>query len=248
MTLAEQIRQYLAENPGVTNTHLAEVFGVNRNNVAAITNYAAVRAITPTMERREIGRTITKQPIYGYWVVGDKTAPKAKQEAPFVEERVPSTKKPSTLDQLVDQIAAQLAKQVVNKVKTRLARELEAMLPAPQHDQEPDIAPLIERLSLPAHVDVGVKRLPRVGIVGLMPVQAGELTSEFADALDLRFANTDKTANLAALKGCDVIFLHTRHMSHAADQYLKTLGVELRRVTGGVSKMRDELTNYFVKG
>jgi hypothetical protein len=137
---------------------------------------------------------------------------------------------------------------VVNKVKTRLARELEALLPPPKPDQEPDIAPLIARLNAPVQVEAEVQRMPRVGVVGLLPVQAGELTSEFADALDLRFANTDKTANLAALKGCDVIFLHTRHMSHAADQYLKTLGVELRRVTGGVSKLRDELTNYFVKG
>lgn len=247
MTKAEQIREYIAANPGVTNRQIAFAFGLTVGNIGGITNYMAVRAAKPTLERREVGRTITNQPIYAYWPVAVKqeVTPKAKDS--FVEKRVSEKKKPSTIEQLVDQIAAQLAQQVVSKVKVRLTRELEALIPAVT-PAEPDLAPLIQRLSAPQVVQCEKARLPRVGVVGLLPVQAGELTNEFADALDLRFATADRTADLAALKGCDVIFLHTRHLSHAADQYLKTFGVELRRVTGGVSKLKDELTAYFVKG
>lgn len=246
MTLADKIRQYVETNPGATNQQIAKALGITTPNAGGNTNYMAVRAAKPTLDRREVRRTISNKPVYGYWPIATKQEDVPEVKHPSPEKRV--MKKPSsTLEQLVDQLASQLVMQVVSKVKVRLTSELEAMIPA-SLPTPPDLAPLIQRLSAPQDVHSEKIRLPRVGVVGLMPVQAGELTTEFSDALDLRFATADRTSDLAALKGCDVIFLHTRHMSHAADQYLRTFGVELRRVTGGVSKLKDELTAFFVKG
>ena len=45
---------------------------------------------------------------------------------------------------------------------------------------------------------------------------------------------------------CDVIFLHTRHISHATDNYLQACNAKIIRVVGSTSAMVERIQQYFI--
>jgi hypothetical protein len=88
---------------------------------------------------------------------------------------------------------------------------------------------------------------PKVLVVGLLPNQAGIVQSEFFEAFDIRFAESDTpTKRLESMAhDCDRVMLMTNFISHSTqDAVKKHPGFE--RIQGGVSKVKDRLTELFI--
>ena len=243
MKFADQVRQFVAEHPGCTNAEIAKALNTTSKQVASFTSFMSIKAATPTLRRESIKMSITNTPTFGFWLSTDQ-APS--QEKPLERAVQSPQSKKSTLDTLVDQLASQLVSQLVGKVKSRLVKELERLIPTPQVEDTVDVKPLLDRLALPAPTVEKKDRLPRVGVVGLMPQQAGELSREFGEVMDLRFVSHE-VHEMKSLKNCDVIFLHVKHMKHAHSQYLATFGVPMHNVNGGVSAMRQALLSHYAE-
>jgi hypothetical protein len=91
------------------------------------------------------------------------------------------------------------------------------------------------------------QKKPKVLVVGLLPNQAGIVQSEFYEAFDIRFAESDTpTKRLESMASdCDRVMLMTNFISHSTqDAVKKHPGFE--RIQGGVSKVKDRLTELFI--
>lgn len=97
--------------------------------------------------------------------------------------------------------------------------------------------------------DIPIKkgpRKPRVGVVGLMPIQSGNVSSQFATGADFAFWNDgDDLKSLDAMANCDVVFLHTAHMGHSTTERLEAAGANIVNVGGGVTAMKGAIQKYF---
>ena len=94
----------------------------------------------------------------------------------------------------------------------------------------------------PAHGDASSGK-PRILIAGLLASQAGEVTKELADRVELKFWSTDESKEMLRIlaKNCQVAVGVTNFISHSADSSLKSLAPKYVRYTGGVSKLKDKL-------
>lgn len=90
-------------------------------------------------------------------------------------------------------------------------------------------------------------RLKRILVLGLIPNQIQEVTSEFKDALDLRFWRTDQSSNLlkSLCKQVDNTVVMTDFIGHAHETIIKNADVPFIRQTGGISKLKDTLTTIY---
>ena len=239
MNKARAIRDYVAAHPGCTNKDIAAALDVSTAYAATHTSKGFQQG---TMTRVEGGQGITGTTWYKY-----SAARKVIEHVSNKVEHV-SKKKNSMIDSMVDELASSIAKQLANRIRDKLTRELENLAPTPTPTV--DTAPLLAQLAAPlvSQPATHIKTLPKVGVVGLLPTQAGAISAEFAGCIDLVFWNEgdDRGTLKAMARNCEVVFLHTRHAGHATDQYLTTNGAELRRITGGVSNMKEALTSYFV--
>jgi hypothetical protein len=250
LTKADQIRAVIQLHPNITNRRIAELVpGVSQPYAATQTGLMHKRG---EVNRTVVAKQATGRPVFGYTYAlmapppVAVPVPKVAAETKYEELELPTTKSKG-LDALVEDIAAQLAKVLVRKVKSKLTRELEKMIPALPSPESMDTEAVIEVLSAEKPKLDPDKRKPVVGVVGLLPVQAGEISAEFADVLDLRFAEGGQTNVLKSMATqCDVVFIHTRHMSHSDEKLLLSRGANIRRVTGGVSNLKDAMTTYFV--
>ena len=246
MNKARAIRDYVAAHPGCTNNEIAKAIGVSSPYAATHTGLAFNKGL---ITRIEGGRGITGRPWYKHYPKADVVIESVSKKLEHVSKpKEPAKKKNSAIDSMVDELASSIAKQLANRIRDKLTRELESL--APTQTPTVDTAPLLAQLAAPlvSQPATHVKTLPKVGVVGLLPTQAGAISAEFAGCIDLVFWNDgdDRGTLKAMARNCDVVFLHTRHAGHATDQYLTTNGAELRRITGGVSNMKEALTSYFV--
>jgi predicted transcriptional regulator len=255
MTKTSKILAFVQERGQAAASEVAAALGIEAKQASSI--------LLQMMRRGVVNRSISRMsasntPVYMYTCSKDPVvsslAPVVSVDTPQVHDEVavavpkPKRNKAAGLDVLVDHIAAMVAKQLANKIKTRLVRELENMMPV-EDDVAVDLTPLMDKLAAHPPKAEAATRKPVVGVAGLLPVQAGELSVEFGECMDLRFWDSDQPLDkLKALaKGCDVVFLHTRHAKHSHDQYLVVNGANIQRVTGGLSNMRDAMTKYFVE-
>lgn len=84
---------------------------------------------------------------------------------------------------------------------------------------------------------------PRILVAGLLASQAGEVSKELADKVELKFWSTDESKEMLRIlaKNCQVAVGVTNFISHSADSSLKSLAPKYVRYTGGVSKLKDKL-------
>ena len=142
------------------------------------------------------------------------------------------------LDALVESMAQGLVAAVASPEASLLATPAQPLRDLPR---------TLLDLPMPAVAEPKAPVKPRVGIVGLLPIQAGTITSAWGDKLDMHFWNDgdDKGKLKAMAESCEVVFLHTRHAGHKTDQLLNSFGAELRRVTGGTTNMQLTISAYF---
>jgi hypothetical protein len=90
---------------------------------------------------------------------------------------------------------------------------------------------------------------PKVLIAGLLPAQAGLISSEFGEVFDLRFYMTDD--NLKKLRnmlrgGVDHFMTFTSKIEHQAEHMATSLGYKIIRCSGGMTMLREKLEELFI--
>lgn len=125
---------------------------------------------------------------------------------------------------LAEQFAASLATKLTAVIKTQLAAA-----PAPAQSPCPS--------------------KPRITIVGLLPGQASLIDREFNDAVDLHFVTSEQSTS-QKLKGLcrtsAAVLAMTGFISHTTEDVIKANGGNLIRVSGGMTSLRDAITEAFV--
>lgn len=170
----------------------------------------------------------------------------------------PSKAKASSLDALVEEIAAQIVNRLVGSVKRRLPSALERIVPAQQevvHDD--DFVALLDNVlaestpkppALLAKQTKPASKMLKIGIVGLLPQQAGLISTEFGETFDLSFWNEDGNGRLKSMGvGCDRVLV-TKWVAHKTTEVLTSVGANWRKVVGGMDELRTILTSLYVEG
>lgn len=257
MLTRDMVLQRLREAPGSTNVQLAAFFGKTVGLMATkMKQYYDAGYIM----RTEGPRSITGVQSYLYYALdGVVGRPKqervriAKQVGAKVPERALSqapTPQIGPLDSIVNELANATTQQVFERVRRNLSDGIHNMLLTAKPVEVPtfqvDYTPICTVTQPP--VDPTKPVLPKVGVAGMLPVQAGAIVERLGNKLDLTFWSADdayaKLKTMAA--SCDVIFLHTRHISHATDNYLQACNAKIIRVVGSTSAMVERIQQYFI--
>ena len=191
-----------------------------------IYGYKAHNGVTPTMNKRERLTTVRQRRDNG------KTSQSAQSD---------------DITSMIQNIGNALAKQIVAQVALNLQpllqRELAQVIPQqPVEIPQLDVKALISTQTAPKR-----ERLPTVGIVGLLPQQAGLIATEFGEVFDLRFWNNESNSSLKSMGiACEVV-LCTKWCSHSTTETLASVGANWRKVTGGMNELRTTLTALYVE-
>ena len=242
MSKAKVIHEYLQSHPDALVADIAKATGLVNSDIAARLCGLRDKGIAVSTEA---GRSLSNRPILR-WSLTGKTFDKPKPREPKQKEYVSSPPNIS-LDALVESMAEGLVAALVQKVKAKLPAALAGVTPA-AHLTLPAPAPAAVALPAPEPTPAPRTYKPVIGVVGLLPQQAGALQEKFGGSLDIRFWNDgdDKGRLRSIADNCEAVFLHTRHAGHHTDQMLKTYSANLRRVTGGTSNMEVAIRGYFV--
>lgn len=156
------------------------------------------------------------------------------------------------LNAIVEEVGKNLAGQIINVLEASLKKWLTEQLTALVSANAPSYLTLSksEPPSKPEQKQI-VNKLPKVCVCGLMPQQAGMIQTEFHQTFDLTFWNNkqgDSNESLLAHgKNCEAVFLHIDHSAHHIENTLKSVRAKIVKVPGGMTAMRDALTNYFIE-
>ena len=84
---------------------------------------------------------------------------------------------------------------------------------------------------------------PKILVAGLLPIQAGEISRELGDKIELKFWSSDESKDRLKIlsKHCHVAVGVTNFISHPADASMKALAPKYVRYTGGVTRLKDTL-------
>lgn len=234
MSIADDVRKYIAANPGCTNPQIAEALGIPQGNLATRTSQDHKAGKL----RREVHHVMPNgREVYRYYAntgvqPTKPVAPKAKKPALVLQNE-------EGMGALVDQLASALASQIVASLKGKIASQMQAMLPQLTAPRPMPLAPQ-EYIAAP--------RMKKVLVVGLLPQQAGMIAQEFGECLDLRFFEGGNPSRLTEQgASVDLIVSHINHSRHAYEETIKQLSVPYLRVTGGMSSLRDTLTKIYVE-
>lgn len=146
------------------------------------------------------------------------------------------------IEELVDQIARSLASSIINRTHLHLAKAMAELTPAVQ--------PLPEKFSLEGLLKEAEPepKKPRVLIAGLIPSQEELIKAEYGTVFRLKFFRSDE--NLQKLKSMlpftDHFITFTSKISHAIEDHAKASGLPILRCSGGMSMLRNMLTELYV--
>lgn len=92
-------------------------------------------------------------------------------------------------------------------------------------------------------------RLPRIAVVGLLNDQKHMIEREFGDAFDLRMYDSDAAKGKGfsdVASNCRAVVVMTAFMNNGIESAVKAAGSRLVRVNGGMTGLRNTLTELFV--
>lgn len=246
MITRKEIIDFLKANPGATNRDLAEHFRVTTALMSTKTRqYLAGGFVT----RQEASRTLTNIPVYGYYVNTEVAPGMTKKERveTTLGQRLDNAQTPEiagTIKTLAEALARQIAAQVVVSLQPMLQRELAAVVPVAPPIPVLDVSTLLPSPAAPVEKP---KRM-KVGVIGLLPQQAGLLTTEFGEHFEFRFWKGESNGLLKSIGvSCDVV-LTTKWSAHSQTETLKSVGANVRHVAGGMDELRTTLTALYVEG
>ena len=245
----DDILAAIRKNDKATNTTLAAEFGCTPAYMATRTKQLFDKGY---VTREIVGRTATGCDIYGYKAHDLVTPTMNKRERlTTVRQRRDNGKTSqsaqsdditSMIQNIGNALAKQIVAQVVLNLQPLLQRELAQVIPQqPVEIPQLDVKALISTQTAPKR-----ERLSTVGIVGLLPQQAGLIATEFGEVFDLRFWNNESNSSLKSMGiACEVV-LCTKWCSHSTTETLASVGANWRKVTGGMNELRTTLTALYV--
>lgn len=247
----DDILAAIRKNDKATNTALAAEFGCTPAYMATRTKQLFDKGY---ITREIAGRTATGSDIYGYHAHSGVTPTMNKRErlTTVRQQRdngeTSQSAQSDDITSMIQNIGNALAKQIVAQVALNLQpllqRELAQVIP-----QQPVEIPQLDVKALISTQTAQPKRerLPTVGIVGLLPQQAGLIATEFGEVFDLRFWNNESNSSLKSMGiACEVV-LCTKWCSHSTTETLASVGANWRKVTGGMNELRTTLTALYVE-
>lgn len=205
---------------------------------------------TPATEDTLTSSTIEKQPVVDFiesLLPSEKLTPDYNLLfESFIENIVKKTKDEIELRVrlIMEQQCVDLSREYADVVKTQTNQLIEAS----QQKAQSLIATTPQPPFEPQKTEQRI-RLPKVCVTGLKPNQMGILSSEFHATFDMHFwcgHNGDSIQQLKDVsKNCEVVFWHTKHANHSAEEVALNAGANLIRVGGDLSMMRKALTKYY---
>lgn len=170
MTKTQQILDTIAAHPqGITNAAIAKATNIDASHVATVTGQ---KFRAGKLTREEAGATPSGVISYRYFPVA--SAPK--KAAPLAKV----SKRQDSFETLLDTLARSMADQVMARMRTHLVERLE---------QHQSYVPALPAPPKAPEVTKEKVRLPRVGVTGLLPQQAGVIQTEFCETFDISFWN-----------------------------------------------------------
>lgn len=197
--------------------------------------------------------------------IGRRTQQTTPAAQPVMRTAAPAPAKatPPTLElaiaPLVRDLAEQIAQVVANAltqavstaladaVKTAVTRDIAALTEQLRGEQSAFTAPIQQALA-EHRPNRPVASKAKVVVIGLLPQQAGQIEQEFGQVFDLNFieAGKNQRAKIRALVAQDPhIYAMVNFMSHALEKQIQGV-THYHRVAGGLTKLRDLLTQQYV--
>ncbi len=172
-----------------------------------------------------------------------KPTESVKQEQMKAEVKTPETAK-HPFDSIVEQFSEDIMDVLIPIITRHIMDKLPGKLGEALNGKEDSIGRRLITTEAFRRV-----RKPKVCIVGLLPQQAGIISSEFGIEFDLDFWKDGGSKNLRDLsKTCDYVLAMTNFISHDTISAIKATNGNLRYVSGGMSSLKDELTKLYVEG
>jgi hypothetical protein len=115
------------------------------------------------------------------------------------------------------------------------------------HQQEPAAAEQ-QQAAVAKVIKAIVPKLPRIGVVGPLPIQQQELKDEFKN-VDFVFADSNQAGLKETLQNCDRVIGMVGKISHSTDGAVsKALGNNYSRVNGGVTSIKNQIKAWMATG
>ena len=152
------------------------------------------------------------------------------------------------LNGLADVLAENVAEMLKNKLKERLDVHLRQVLGLLEQSYRENLSRPVDDLAqtLAQATARETKKLPSVLIVGLLPVQAGLVSTEFSDRLDLRFCDTNNLNEMKRMaKVVDRVYLFSSKISHSAEDAVRSVNRNIVRTSGGLTRLKEVLQADF---
>lgn len=260
VTKTERMLHHLQTHGSATTQALAELVGVDRSSVAS---HLAPSAKVGTVFRQRETRPGSGRPVQ-VWYWG---TPEVSQEPASQEEVTPTptptpTPHTSTLamevrrlaDAMVELVCQDLRNQLASRIQDEV-RLLQAEFSTAQIETDKVITSVqqaVRSLSVPLKLKTDSPpprpNMPKILVLGLLPQQQQVLLREFDNLLDLRFFKDGSLKQLSSsCAGVAAVFVASSKVSHAQIESAKTSGVPLRCVQGGVTRVKEALTEYYVE-
>lgn len=227
MTKRNQIVQYLKDNPRATNSQIAHALGMQASTVASQTTQLVQRGV---LDRELDGATLSGVRRFGFFV----------RENVISAESAKKGTTQNSLDALVAKFVDGLAEQLVDAVVTNLKPALESKL-------KEALPKALPRINPPAPKQEVLPGKRKVLVVGLLPQQAGMISQEFGDVFDMSFADKDAVNGKlrSQVLSAELVIGMTGFISHSQDDILQAAGGNYRKCPGGMTRLRDLLTEEY---
>lgn len=237
MTKSSRVREYIKTHPWSTNNQIGAAIGFKTNDVAAITtaDFKCGKLI------RQEAYNVGSHPCYIYAMSETGTAPELRAEVEKISTAKEFTQ-PTARDLFnmdgIEKIAEDLSNIIFQKVCDKLQEKLAALTQSKVNTTpEEFVANLISNISQPKLC---------VLIVGLLPQQAGMIQTEFGNDLNLKFWKEGSLGQLRkTAQSADFVLLFTSKISHDATNAVASVNKNMIRVVGGMTTLREKLTEIF---
>lgn len=237
MSRADQVIEFVRENPGVTADEICRHFKQDLKWVLT----KDLKSESPKLTR-ELYKNYNGSPRYRWYVTGSNVPQTEDEVAVSIsppKEPSPPPQRASLVDalrELSSTLALRIAEQIVSELEPILANRVHVLTES--LSATPEV--------LPVQVDNDKKR--KVLVVGCYNGQIAELKREFGQCFKLTFYTSDENLHQlqAKARNADKIFVMQRFISHRHVESIKAARVEYTLVDGAVSALRDALTALYV--
>lgn len=227
-----RVREYVeSRHDGVKARQIAEALGMDRNNVTSMLSQLKNRLY------RELDYT-SEPPSY-IWFPKEVAGSRCSPVPPTVDSPLVPAPARKTYSGLMD-VAVEAA---IGVLVSEFAEKLEQRLPLALEDKMREV---VNRQS--PKVQVAQPKKKSVCVVGLLPVQAGMISTEFGDVFDFRFIEaSERNGHMkSSVASSDTTIVMAGFVSHATCELIKTQCDKPEYVHGGMTKLRDVLTGMYV--